>query len=176
VRIAGVAISEVRGRHPGADEEWVAQLLASASVSTASGPSEADYVDDHGDSFNRTYVAVYGCSDPWRTDTSNPAPKLSTTAAKPPAKKQRPNASAYFATTRHGAQPRVVRREWRKIFVSRKSAPKGAQRFIFSELAFGGFQLCDAMAASSYAMQWKSTTASVATCSTSATLARLVPR
>ena len=64
MRIAGVAISEVRGRHPGADEEWVAQLLASASVSTASGPSEADYVDDHGDSFNRTYVAVYGCSDP----------------------------------------------------------------------------------------------------------------
>ena len=141
MRIAGVAISEVRGRHPGADEEWVAQLLASASVSTASGPSEADYVDDHGDSFNWTYVAVYG----WRTDTSNPASKLSTTAAKPPAKKQRPNASAYFATTRHGAQPRVVRREWLKIFVSRKSAPKGAQRFIFSELAFGGFQLCDAM-------------------------------
>ena len=163
MRIAGVAISEVRGRHPGADEEWVAQLLASASVSTASGPSEADYVDDHGDSFNWTYVAVYG----WRTDTSNPASKLSTTAAKPPAKKQRPNASAYFATTRHGAQPRVVRREWLKIFVSRKSAPKGAQRFIFSE---------SPSAASSYAMQWKSATASVATCSTSATLARLVPR
>jgi hypothetical protein len=32
-----------------------------------------------------------------------------------------------------------------KIFVSRKSAPNGAQRFIFSELALGGFQLCDAM-------------------------------
>jgi hypothetical protein len=88
-----------------------------------------------------------GALTPWRTDTSNPASKLSTTAAKPPAKKQRPNASAYFATTRHGAQPRVVRREWLKIFVSRKSAPKGAQRFIFSELALGGFQLCDAMEA-----------------------------
>ena len=39
----------------------------------------------------------------------------------------------------------TVGREWLKVFVSRKSAPKGAQRFIFSEIAIGGFQLCDAM-------------------------------
>ncbi|HEY6686121.1 MAG TPA: hypothetical protein VI094_07940 [Propionibacteriaceae bacterium] len=39
----------------------------------------------------------------------------------------------------------VVRRDWLKTFVARKSAPKGAQRFIFTELAIGGYQLCDAM-------------------------------
>jgi ParB family transcriptional regulator, chromosome partitioning protein len=90
-----------------------------------------------------------GALTPWRTDTSNPASKLSTTATKPPAKKQRPERQRVLRNNKAWQTVEVVRRERLKIFVSRRSAPKGAQRFIFSELAFGGFQLCDAMEASS---------------------------
>jgi ParB family chromosome partitioning protein len=37
-----------------------------------------------------------------------------------------------------------VRRNWLKTFIARKSAPKGAHRFVFAELAVDSYRLRDA--------------------------------
>jgi hypothetical protein len=105
-----------------------------------------------------------GALTPWRRDTSNPASKLSTTAAKPPrrSKGRTPARTSQQQGMAHSRGSFVV--SGSRSSSAAKAHPKALS---------GSSSASSPSAASSYAMQWKSTTASVATCSTSATLARL---
>jgi ParB family chromosome partitioning protein len=107
-----------------------------------------DSNDNEEEGYDLTYVAVFGCSDPVAYGHVGPrstvvrnsrnGSQVSDEEAKAERQRVLRNNKAWRAAE-------TVRREWLTAFVSRKSAPKGAQRYIFSELAIGGFQLCDAM-------------------------------
>jgi ParB family transcriptional regulator, chromosome partitioning protein len=58
--------------------------------------------------------------------------------------KPRPNVNECCATTKPGALLRVCVANWLKTFIARKSAPKGAHRFVFAELAVDSYRLRDA--------------------------------
>jgi ParB family transcriptional regulator, chromosome partitioning protein len=112
------------------DEEWI-----------ETHDDDADYVDEDGDNFNLTYIAVSGCSDPVAyghieaTAATSRNSRNGTQTSDQEAKAER---QRVLRNNKAWRAAEVVRREWLKAFVARKSAPKGAQRFIFSELVIGG--------------------------------------
>jgi hypothetical protein len=98
------------------------------------------------------------------TSSSPPTHQALATAAGFRTKKPAPYGREVIANNKAWRAAETVRREWLKSFVARKNAPKGALRFIFSELAEGDRQLRDAIE--------KNITASLASCSASPTSKR----
>jgi ParB family transcriptional regulator, chromosome partitioning protein len=120
------------------DEEW-----------TKLGDNDNDDSSDDGeDGYELTYVAVYGCSDPvtyGHVEPTTTALRSSRNGSQISDQEAKAERQRVLRNNKAWRTAEAVRRDWLKTFVARKSAPKGAQRFIFSELATGGYQLSDAM-------------------------------
>jgi ParB family chromosome partitioning protein len=111
-------------------------------------PDDAADDDDVDEKDALTYIAVYGCSDPvayGHVEPRSTAARDSRNGTQVSDEEAKAERQRVLRNNKAWRAAETVRREWLKAFVSRKSAPKGAQRFIFGELAVGGYQLCDAM-------------------------------
>ena len=135
------------------DEEWIQPARDAASNEAAGDDDDQDDStasvdedeDDDDDGYTLAYVAVYGCSDPVanghieaQASRTNHRNQISDEEAKAERRRVLANNKAWRAAE-------TVRREWLKNFVTRKTAPKGALRYILSELAEGDWQLRDGM-------------------------------
>jgi ParB family transcriptional regulator, chromosome partitioning protein len=118
------------------DEEWVE--LPHDEISD-------DTIDDD-DNWTLTYVAVYGCADP-AANGHLPSPARSSARNSHEVFNEEARAGRVRVLRNNKAwrSAETVRREWLKAFVSRKSAPKGALRYVLASLAQGDYRLRDAM-------------------------------
>jgi ParB family chromosome partitioning protein len=107
--------------------------------------------DDADNDERRVAEATYVCLDPIQYRHIEPASESSRAqraahvdddARKEAEKAER---QRVLANNKAWRAAETVRREWLKNFVGRKSAPKGALRFIFTEVAEGDHQLRDGM-------------------------------
>ena len=104
--------------------------------------------DDDDYDYEDVYVTVYGCSDPAAYGHVEPNAKAKsgsrngTQTSKEEARAER---QLVLRNNRAWRSAETVRREWLKTFVARKSAPKGALRYVLSELARADYDLSGAM-------------------------------
>jgi ParB family transcriptional regulator, chromosome partitioning protein len=92
-------------------------------------------------------MVFYGCSDPiayGHVEPRSTAVRSSRNGTQVSDEEAKAERQRVLCNNKAWRAAETVRREWLKAFVSRKSAPKGAQRFIFSEIAIGGFQFSPA--------------------------------
>jgi ParB family transcriptional regulator, chromosome partitioning protein len=111
-------------------------------------PDDAEDDDDlDEDDYLLTFKAVYGCSDPVAYGHIEPAvdARTSRNGSRVSDEEARAVRREVIANNKAWRTAETVRREWLKTFVARKSAPKGALRFILSEVAEGDRQLREAM-------------------------------
>jgi len=126
------------------DEEWVQSDRAEAADDDQNDDNSTAWVDDDYEDETLTFIAVYGCADPAANGHIEAQPsrtnrnQISDEEAKAERRRVIDNNKAWRAAA-------TVRQEWLKNFVARKSAPKGALRYILSELAEGDWQLRDGM-------------------------------
>jgi ParB family chromosome partitioning protein len=107
-----------------------------------------DSNDDDEEGYDFSYRAVYGCSDPvayGHIEATAATGRNSRNGTQVSDQEARAERQRVLRNNKAWRAAETVRREWLKAFIASKSAPKGAQRFIFTELAIGGRQLCDAM-------------------------------
>jgi ParB family chromosome partitioning protein len=103
--------------------------------------------DDDDYTYERTYVVVYGCSDPASYGHVEPATDVrkswnghQISKAEARAERQR-----VLRNNKAWRSAETVRREWLKTFAARKSAPKGALRYVLGALASADHHLSNAM-------------------------------
>jgi ParB family chromosome partitioning protein len=119
------------------DEEWIEVP-----------PQERSDDSDDDNDYELTFKAVYGCSDPvgyGHVEASTTPARNSrngTQTSKEAAKAER---QRVLRNNKAWRASESVRRNWLRTFLTRKSAPKGAHRFVFAELAVGSYRLRDAL-------------------------------
>jgi ParB family chromosome partitioning protein len=120
---------------------WIAEVCIETS------DENADYVDDDDSRWNVAYAAVFGCTDPVAYGHIEPAfnTRSSSNGNRVSGQEASAKRREVLASNKAWRTAETVRREWLKTLAARKSAPKGALRYILTEIAEGDRQLRDAM-------------------------------
>ena len=130
------------------EQEWVPSGDSDEQEESQDEATDDDDLDGEDDDYRMIFHPVYVCLDPQAHGHISPSARsgkpngTATEEDKEAAKAERRRVLRNNAAWRSAE---TVRREWLRSLLARRTAPKGALRYVLTALARGDWQLCQSM-------------------------------